>query len=78
MGFEYLKDEDSTASQTTCSSVNHPRCTKTFCYVQTEFLVFQFMPNASCLFIEYHWEETAYILITASHQLFIEIEQVPC
>jgi len=48
-----------------------------FSYVQTEFLVYQFVPIASCPVAGHHWEEAGSVFFTPSLQVFINIDKTP-
>ena len=44
-------------------------------YVQIEFLVFGFLPIASCPVTGLHWEETGSMFFTPSHQIYVNIDE---
>ena len=47
-------NRDSTTFRQSVPVFSHPQCKMPFCYVQIQFLVFNFMPIASSLFMRYH------------------------
>lgn len=47
-----------------------------FSYVQTEFLVLQFVPIAACPVIGHHWEEPGSILFTPFLEVLLNIDKM--